>query len=237
MPSVCDTNAAHLLMVLSPHFDPAFPIPGIADFAYGRLLNPEESTQSLALTADGHLMVRVRGEIMTRTDSLLLCSENLATRPLSRRMQGRVVPQVFQRLVSLEGEGHMVLSRETEHFYPLRLRRDLCFFVEGVLWALESTLMWDVGSLPGSRTDKPIALVRAAGEGALAVRVPGELVAVKIAPDRPYRVHVDGFVGWVGNVVPRMERGVPFLHCEGEGAVFVSLPGPNDVAVGAPGIQ
>ena len=84
--------------------------------------------------------------------------------------------------------------------------------------------MWDVGCLPGSRGPEEITLVRAAGEGVLAVRVPGELVAVKIAPDRPYRVHVDGFVGWVGNVVPRMERGVPFLHCEGEGAVFVSLP-------------
>lgn len=214
-------------MVLSPHSDPAFPIPGITDFAYGRLLNADDSTQSLAITADGHLMVRVHGEIMTRTDALLLCSENLATRPLNRRMQGRAVPQVFQRLVSLEGEGHMVLSREDQHFYALQLRRDLCFFVEFVLWALEDSLMWDVGSLPGSRTDHEIPLVRAAGEGSLAVRVPGELVAVKIAPERPYRVHIDGFVGWVGNVVPRMERGVPFLHCEGEGAVFVSLPRPD----------
>ncbi|MEM6996687.1 MAG: hypothetical protein AAF721_39650 [Myxococcota bacterium] len=220
-------------MVFSSHSDPAFPIPGITDFAHGRLLNPEDTTQPLALTADGHLMVRVRGEIMTRTDALLLCSENLATRRLNRRMQGRAVPQLFQRLVSLEGEGHMVLGREAEHFFPLQLRRDLCFFVERVLWALESTLMWDVGSLPGSRSEGAIPLVRAAGEGALAVRVPGELVAVKIAPDRPYRVHIDGFVGWVGNVVPRMERGVPFLHCEGEGAAFVSLPGPQ--ATGAAG--
>lgn len=203
-------------------------IPGITEFAYGRLLNPEDQRRPLQVTAEGHLMVRVNGEIMTRTDALLLCSENLATRPLNRRMQGRAVPDVFQRLVSLEGEGHMVLSREDEHFYALDLRRDLCFFVERVLWAIEASLMWDVGSLPGSRAVTQTTLVRAAGEGALAVRVPGELVAVKIAADRPYRVHIDGFVGWVGNVVPRMERGVPFLHCEGEGAVFVSLPRARD---------
>jgi len=208
--------------------DQAFPIPGVADFAYGRLLNPDDTAESLALTPDGHLMVRVSGEIMTRTDSLLLCSENLATRPLNRRMQGRAVPQVFQRLISLAGEGHMVLCREQENFYPLKLKRDLVFFVERVLWALEASLMWDVGALPGSRSGEEIALVRCAGEGALAVRVPGELVAVKITPDRPYRVHIDGFVGWVGNVIPRMERGVPFLHCEGEGAAFVSLPRPTD---------
>ena len=200
-------------------------IPGVTSFAYNRLLNPRSDTQPLSLTEEGHLMVTVRGEIMTRTDSLLLCSENLEIRPLNRRMQGRAVPEVFQRLVSLEGRGHLVLSREDEHFFPLLLERDLCFFVETYLWALDAGLMWDVGKLPGSRTIHPIQLVRAAGEGPVALRVPGELVAVKIAPDRPYRVHHDGFVGWVGNVVPHMEASSPFLHCEGEGAVLVSLPG------------
>jgi hypothetical protein len=210
-------------------------IPGVTDYAYGHLLNPDEVPAPLTMTSEGHLMVRVRGEIMSRTDALLLCSENLGSRPLNRRMQGRDVPEVFRRLVSLEGEGHMVLSREHERFVALQLRRDLCFFVEQYLWALEATLMWDVGQLPGSRGSREISLVRVAGEGAVAVRVPGDLVAVKIAQARPYRVHVDGFVGWVGNVVPRMERGVPFLHCEGEGAAFVSLPqtSPRDAAPGS----
>lgn len=203
-------------------------IPGVTDFAFGHLLNPDQDVPPLSMTKEGHLMVRVRGELMARTDALLLCSENLGSRPLNRRMQGRAVPEVFRRLVSLAGEGHMVLSRQDETFYALQLRRDLCFFVEQFLWALEATVMWDVGRLPGSRgAPREVSLVRVAGEGALAVRVPGELVAVKIAQDRPYRVHVDGFVGWVGNVVPRMERGVPFLHCEGEGAAFVSLPRPR----------
>jgi hypothetical protein len=205
-------------------------IPGVTSFAYARLLNPRADAQPLSLTDEGHLMVTVRGEIMTRTDSLLLCSENLEIRPLARRMQGRAVPEVFQRLISLEGEGHLVLSRQAEHFYPLSLERDLCFFVESYLWALDAGLMWDVGKLPGSRGVHPIQLVRAAGEGPVALRVPGELVAVKIAPDRPYRVHHDGFIGWVGNVVPRMEVSSPFLHCEGEGAVLVSLPGRPDRA-------
>ena len=215
-------------MVLSPHSDPAFPIPGITDFAYGRLLNADDTTQSLAITADGHLMVRVNGEIMTRTDALLLCSENLATRPLNRRMQGRAVPQVFQRLVSLEGEGHMVLSREDQHFYALQLRRGPVLLRGG--GAVGARGLADVGRGLAARLahgPRDPAGAGCAGEGALAVRVPGELVAVKIAPERPYRVHIDGFVGWVGNVVPRMERGVPFLHCEGEGAVFVSLPRPD----------
>lgn len=176
-------------------------------------------------------MVTVSGEIMTRTEALLLGSENLDARPLNRRMQGRSVPEVFQRLVSLEGQGHMVLSREHEHFYPLRLQRDLCFFVEQYVWALESNLMWDVGSLPGSRWRRPVPLLRAAGEGAVALRVSGELVAVKIAPERPYRVRDTGFVGWVGNVIPRVMLDTSpdetFLHCEGEGAVLVSLPGPG----------
>ena len=107
----------------------------------------------------------------------------------------------------------------------MRLERDLCFFVEPLLWALDATLMWDVGMLPGSRAGKPIPLVRVAGEGMVALRVAGELVAIKVSPERPHRVHSSGFVGWVGNVVPAAERGSPFLRCEGEGAVFVALPG------------
>lgn len=185
---------------------------------------PEQVTETLSLTADGHLLVSVRGETMTRTDSVLVCSENLEIRPLNRRMQGRAVPDVFRRLASLEGEGYLVLSRENERFYPFRLMRDLCFFVEPFLWALDSTLMWDVGMLPGSRGSRPIQLVRVAGEGAVALRVPGELVAIKVSPERPHRVHADAFVGWVGNVVPSMAEEAPFLHCAGEGAVFVSLP-------------
>lgn len=197
-------------------------------FAFGRLLTPEQITSTLSLTADGHLLVSVRGETMTRTDAVLVASENLEIRPLNRRMQGRAVPDVFRRLAALEGDGYLVLSRESERFYPLRLQRDLCFFVERHLWALDSTLMWDVGMLPGSRGRRKVRLVRVAGEGMVAIRVGGELVAVKVSPGRPHRVHVDGFVGWVGNVVPSMVADSPFLHCEGEGAVFVSLPGGSD---------
>lgn len=199
-------------------------IPGVTSFAFTRLLNPTPKTDLLSVTGEGHLMMTIRGEIMARTDAMLLGSDNLVSRPLNRRMLGRAVPEVFHRLVSLEGEGHMVLSREHEHFYPLELQRDLCFFVERVLWALESTLMWDVGVLPGSRHRTPTPLVRAAGEGRVALRVPGELVAVKIAPERPYKVAHSGFIGWVGNVIPRMMPDDDFLRCEGEGAVLVSLP-------------
>ena len=49
-------------------------------------------------------------------------------------------------------------------------------------------------------------------------------MAVKISPERPHRVHSSGFVGWVGNVVPSIDDDSDFLLCEGEGAVFVSLP-------------
>ncbi len=204
---------------------PASDIPGVTAFAFGRLLTPEPGTDSLSLTREGHLLVNVAGETMTRTDSLLLCSENLEIRPLNRRMQGRAVPDVFRRLASLEGEGYLIIARENERFYPLRLERDLCFFVEPLLWALDASLMWDVGMLPGSRDGAAIPLVRVAGEGMIALRIAGELVAVKVSPERPHRVHASGFVGWVGNVVPSAEHGSPFLRCEGEGAVFVALPG------------
>jgi uncharacterized protein (AIM24 family) len=199
-------------------------VPGVTSFAFSRLLTPDESAATLALTAEGHLRVAIQGETMTRTDSMLLCSENVQVRPLNRRMQGRAVPEVFRRLVAVEGHGYLVLSREDEEFHALRLERDLCFFVERTLWALDASLMWDVGVVPGSRADKAIPLVRVAGEGQVALRVAGELVAIKISKDRPHRVLKDSFVGWVGNVIPTAVANSDFIHCEGEGAVFASLP-------------
>ena len=84
-------------------------IPGVTSFAFGRLLTPEPGTDTVSLTRDGHLLVHVAGETMTRTDSLLVCSENLEIRPLNRRMQGRAVPGVFRRLASLESEGYLMI--------------------------------------------------------------------------------------------------------------------------------
>lgn len=200
-------------------------IPGVTSFAFSRLLTPDEASEPLSLTEDGHLRVSISGETMTRTDALLLCSENVQVRPLNRRMQGRAVPEVFSRLVAIEGQGYLVLSREDQRFYPIRLERDLCFFVERNLWALDASLMWDVGVLPGTRSGgEPISLIRVAGEGQVAIRVGGELVAIKVSPDRPHRVRADAFVGWVGNVIPAAERDGRFVRCEGEGAVFASLP-------------
>jgi hypothetical protein len=197
---------------------------GVSAFAHGRLLGAVSDSGSLALTEDGHLVVTVRGEMMARTDGLLLCSDNVRMRPLNWRMQGRQVEEVFHRLAAIEGEGYFVLGREDEQFFVVNLERDLCFFVESRLWALEPTLMWDVGTLPGSRGESELQLVRVAGEGRIAIRVPGDLVTIKVTPDRPHRVRTDAFVGWIGHVVPVMDDYKDYLRCEGEGAVFVSLP-------------
>jgi hypothetical protein len=76
-------------------------------------------------------------------------------------------------------------------------------------------------------------LVRTAGEGAVALRVPGGLVAIKITPDRPYRVRDAGMVGWVGNVIPRVSEDPSIIRCEGEGAILISLPYRAGASVGA----
>src|SRR5690606_5835065 len=198
-------------------------MPAVTAFAWARLLNPDQRAESLELTREGHLVVTIRGEMMARTDSLLLGSQNLVSKPLHQRMQGRAISDVFQRLVSFEGDGHLVLASAGVQFFPLELRRDLCFFAERYLWAVESSLMWDAGIMPGSRREGPISLIRIAGAGAVALRVPGDLVAVKIALQRPYKIRRERFVGWVGSVIPRLQD-PDFLHCEGEGAVLVTLP-------------
>lgn len=202
-------------------------VPAVTAFAFARLINPDDRTEPLELTHEGHLVVTIRGDMMARVDGLLFGSQNLIPKPVQQRMHGRAVTDVFQRLVSLEGEGHLVLAREGERFVLLELRRDLCFFAERYLWALESSLMWDAGIMPGSRRERPMSLLRVAGAGAIALRVPGDLVAVKIVPSKPYKIRRDRFVGWIGGVIPRLQDSA-FLHCEGEGAVLVTLPRGRD---------
>ncbi len=203
--------------------------PSLTEFALSCMLEPDDHGQSLVRTAEGHLLVRVAGETMTRIDGLLVCTDNLVIRPLARRMQGRVVPEVFARLAALAGEGYVLLAHGGEHFHVVRLEGDLCFFVERYLWAMEPGLLWDVGVVPGTRRDAPIPLVRAAGEGALAFRAPGRIATVKVAEDRPVRIARRRLVGWVGAVVPAADPSGPFLRCEGEGAVLVQFPvAPQD---------
>lgn len=198
--------------------------PAVASFAKDRLIRPLAKEEAFGLTKEGHLLISVSGEVIARAEDLLLCSENVEVRPLNLRMQGREVPQVFQRLAAMEGNGYLMLSRAGETFFPLRLEKDLCFFVEQFLWAMEATLTWDVGTLLGSRSTEPVSLVRVAGEGQIGIRVPGELVSLQVTEKQPHRVHYDTFVGWVGNVIPIMDENVPFLRCEGEGTIFVCLP-------------
>jgi len=59
----------------------------------------------------------------------------------------------------------------------------------------------------------------------LAIRTRAEVLAVKVTPERPFRLSLAHLVGWVGNVVPQVLRRREVLQCEGEGAVFLDPQG------------
>ena len=172
-------------------------------------------------------MVTIRGETMVRHRRHAPADRQPARASRSiGACRAAPCPQVFSRLVSVEGEGYLVLSREQRALLPAP-----CFSATSVSSPRSTCglstpgLMWDVGLLPGSRNrPSPCSLVRTAGEGAVALRVPGGLVAIKVTPDRPYRVRDVGMVGWVGNVIPRVSEDPSIIRCEGEGAILINLP-------------
>ncbi|MCA9689088.1 MAG: AIM24 family protein [Nannocystaceae bacterium] len=199
-------------------------IPTITQYTFDRLIGAGGETSALSRTYGGHLQVVVRGEMLVRPTRVLAADECLQLRPVASRTSAPEAARTFA-CVRVIGDGVLVVAREGGEFIPLRLREDTCFFASDALWALEPSLSWEIGALPGSRRDgAPIELVRVKGTGLVALRVASPILAVKVTPGSRRRILADALVGWIGGVVVGVDDDRDFLRCEGEGAVYVSDP-------------
>lgn len=201
------------------------PPPDIArltEFAVGRLLAPAASP-GLSLLEGGHLLVTVDGEMLVRLDAVAVIGDGLKTRRIARRVRGESEALEEGPLAALEGLGQVIFARRGGGFHVLRLRHDLAYFREDAVWAFEAGLKWDHGLMPGSRGGDPLPLVRLAGDGLCAIHARGEVITLKVTPERPQRVAADALIGWIGAVVVIAEGSAPWLRCEGEGALIVEL--------------
>ncbi|HRI07272.1 MAG TPA: AIM24 family protein [Nannocystaceae bacterium] len=198
---------------------------GLTEFAFNRLLRPQEGGASLSCGASGHLMIAVRGEVAACLEGAVTLSESLQIRRLSPRSRGVRIDGGLAHLVGVSGEGHVVIAPQGQVFHVVRLRRDTCYLRESVVWALEGEVGVDVGLLPGSRRDgsEGVSMLRLHGDGTVALRVPGEVIAVSVRPESPQRVAGDAILGWIGGVVAVVDSTSPLLRCEGEGTVLVAL--------------
>ena len=216
-------------------------LPGLTEFAFDRLLRPlaasggggaRISVMPAEAGRGGLLVVSLagegEGEVAACLDGLVSISASAQIRRLTPRSRGARVEGGLSRLVGVRGEGCAVISPQGHVFEVFRLRRDLCYLRESMVWALEGGLEVDVGLLPGSRQAglDGVPMLRLAGDGSVAVRTPGAVIAVPVRPESPQRVAGDAIVGWIGGiggVTALAEPAEGLVRCEGEGTVLVAV--------------
>ncbi len=203
-------------------------IAGLTELAVDRLLE-SHSSAPIAFLGSGHLVGEVDPSMLVRVDAGGLTGDGLRVRRLPRRLPGG--PELGEGpLAIVDGRGKVVFARGEGRFHIVRLRRDRCYFREDALWVADPSLHWEVGVMPGSRVGDGDGelFVRVSGDGVIALRCAGDLVAVKVTPERAQRVFPSALIGWIGDVVAIAEPGLPLLRCEGEGAILLDLEGGAD---------
>jgi hypothetical protein len=211
-------------------------IAGLTELAVERLLDvsrdvrgdrkPGGQQAPFALLEGGHLVVEVDSAMLVRIDAVTLIGDGLRVRRMPRRVAAGDVPGDGP-LAIVDGTGGVVFARAGGTFHVVRLRRDRCFLREAALWAAEPSLHWENGVMPGTRDGDGegdgAPFIRIHGDGVMALRSVGDLITVKVTPERAQRVDPAALIGWIGDVVALAEPGLALLRCEGEGALLLDL--------------
>jgi uncharacterized protein (AIM24 family) len=215
----------------------------LSEFATAQLIRPDDGEEPFAVGPGGVLVVRVREEIMSRTEGVIVSGGELAFEPATRRVRGAATREPFgdadRPMFCVSGEGHLVASPLGYTFAALQLDEDVLYLRENLVFGFENRLRWENGHVPGS--DANIAVVQFRGSGCVAIRTRRPTLSIKLTAERVLYVDTEVLAGWIGRVVPRVvalaaggESSAYFVECAGEGVVLLEDPdlkGPP----GAPG--
>lgn len=234
---------------------PPPPLPGfihqaqpLASFVRSRELAPPADGACFTVTGDGLLLVRVAGQLPTRSVGVVVSTGELSFEPLFRRARGRTLKEPFGDgpfgLFLASGTGMMIISPRGGDFTALSLTDESIFVRESATFAFEGGLHFENGRLPGAGPAPvyhypglPDALGRVVqfrGSGHLVLRTDRPLFTVRLTGNQTAFIEVEHLVGWLGRVIPSLlteESGqpTPYVECSGEGFLLVEPP-PKDGA-------
>ena len=195
---------------------------------------PAEAAASFELVGD-LLAVRVKDEVLLRTEGLIATFGNVTLTPEPKRFRGRPKDESFgsgsARLMRAKGQGRVLIERAGRKFVAFDLKDESAYLREDVIFGFEEPIAFENGRLPSE--EEPIALVHLRGEGQVLLRIPGNLRSVPVRMDQPVVVALGAWVGWHGNVSPRLvplrpaDGGTPSpwgIELTGEGFALLSVP-------------
>jgi hypothetical protein len=198
----------------------ALAIPPGAPFAVGR----------------GVVAVQVPPAVRVRLTGLLAVRGAVVAEPEVKRFRGRPTEKPFgtgaARFHVVRGEGTLLFAAGKRRFTALRLA-EAAFVREEALFALTEALAFDNGRVP-SAAGEELNLVHLRGQGAVLLATAGAPRALEVRPEAPLRLPLEGLIGWLGAVTPRvvaLVEGGPAelvgVELTGEGQVLVD-PGAED---------
>jgi uncharacterized protein (AIM24 family) len=228
-----------------PFGDPPSPMPetrgpGVARrgaAAHGSSAELSQLAARLRLVGEGEaspfavnedsVLVTVRGELIVRTAGMIGFTGSLDFRPEFKRFRGRVTDRPFgdgaDRVQRVLGTGAAWVAREGRRFLAVSLGDEGAYLREPMVFGFEEQVNFENGRVP-SDVAPDLDLVHLAGTGQVLLSLPGALRSLEVRPDAPVTVPLEHWVGWQGQIAPRV-LAMPWDHPRGGAALAVELTG------------
>lgn len=223
----------------APEAPPAAAAPAIAPnllaFTAGCLVDPGEGTPFRVTPQI--VVVRVRGELLSRVDSLVAQFGRVEVRPEMKRFRGRATDKPFgaagRRMMRLRGDGALWISPHSRCYTVVDLSDEQVYLREDVLYAFEESLAFENGRVP-SNESTDLHLVHLRGRGHALLRSHHPPRAMALAAGTTCRVPLAALLGWHGTIAPRIEILAPEALPDGGGLAAVDLAGEGRVLLDVP---
>jgi uncharacterized protein (AIM24 family) len=186
-----------------------------------------EAEASPFAVKDDSVLVTVRGELLVRATGMIGFTGSLEFRPEYKRFRGRVTDRPFgdgaDRMQRVHGNGTAWVAREGRRFLAVSLGDEGAYLREPMVFGFEEQVNFENGRVP-SEVAPDLDLVHLAGIGQVLLSLPGALRSLEVQPDGPVTVPLEHWVGWQGQIAPRV-LAMPWDGPRGGAAVAVELTG------------
>jgi uncharacterized protein (AIM24 family) len=168
-----------------------------------------------------------------RLEAVRASANGLALKQLERQMKGKPTGESFggvgSPMVNATGDGQLVLAaRAGRKLSSFLIGEEMCFVREEVLLGFDGALAYENGRLATGEGEL-VAVVQLRGKGAVLIEGLGEIITLKVKPNKGMSVRREVVLGWFGRLVPRAlapseapcgQRGL--VSFAGEGRVLVA---------------
>lgn len=185
---------------------PAFAAPSLVELTRALDIAPAEAEEPFEATSE-IVVVRVRGEVLTRLEGLMAASGGLSYVPEMKRFRGRATDKAFgdgeRRMVRASGRGSLVLAARERVFVPVELGEESAYFREDAVFAFEESVVFENGRVP-SKIAPDLHLVHLRGRGRVLLCSSGPMRATAVISGAPMTIPMAVLLGWHGPLTPRI---------------------------------